>query len=91
MNVRDAIRMTNGRFFSMTFVRSSDTKSGKRGEVVKRVFRTGVKKGVKNIGLKFDPIQKGLVTLWCQDGYRMVKEDCILSIKVNGVTSNFKK
>ena len=81
MNSKDFIDSTRGRFFSIKFVRSTDSKSGKKGELVTRTFRTGVRKGVTGKGMSFDPEAKGLVVLWCKEGYRTIKYDCIKEIK----------
>jgi hypothetical protein len=88
MKAREVIKQTNGRFVSVTFERSTDSKSGAKGERVTRVFRTGVKKDVKGGGLKFDPESKGLITLWCSNGYRMVKESNIICIKCGEISWN---
>lgn len=81
MNAREVIKMTDGKFASVTFIRSTTTKNGAAGETTTRVFRTGVRKHVKGAGLPFNPEDKGLVSLWCRDGYRMVKADNITAIK----------
>jgi len=81
MEVREVIKSTKGKFFSATFVRSTTTKSGGAGETVTRIFRTGVSKGVKGVGLAFNPEDKGLIVLWCHNGFRTIKADCIKSIK----------
>jgi hypothetical protein len=89
MNVREAIKKTNGRFTSVTFIRSTNTKSGKQGEVVTRTFRTGVKKDVNGSGLRFNPEDKGLITLWCKDGYRMIKESNVVRIKCGDIECSY--
>ncbi len=90
MNVKQVLKQTNGRFTSVTFIRSTNTKNGSVGEVVTRVFRTGVKKDVKGVGLKFNPEDKGLVTLWCKDGYRMLKESNIIAVKCGNINFTSK-
>lgn len=87
--VREAIKGTKGKFFSMTFTRSTTTKNGSAGEEVTRTFRTGVSKGVKGEGLKFDPDQKGLVVLWCRQGFRTIKVDSVKSITFMGEKAEF--
>ena len=89
MNAREVIKMTDGRFASVTFIRSTTTKNGAAGELSTRVFRTGVRKHVKGEGLKFNPEDRGLVTLWCKGGYRMVKADNITAIKCGDI--NWKR
>ncbi len=89
MEVKEFIKKTNGRFFSATFVRSTTTKSGTAGDVVTRIFRTGVRKGVKGVGMSFDPEDKGLIVLWCHQGFRTIKADCIQSVKFAGHKTEF--
>lgn len=90
--VKEVIRKSNGKFMSVTFKRltNSKTSSARAGDVETRVFRTGVSKGVKGVGLKFSPEEKGLVTLWSvtDGGYRMVNVDSVLSIKCGGILFN---
>ena len=88
--IKSVINKTNGKFFTCTFERSSDTKSGKRGEVVSRVFRVGVKKHLKGVGMNYVPEDKGLITLWCHTGYRTIKVDNVISVKC-GKTIVFKR
>ena len=89
MNVREAIKKTNGRFASVTFIRSTTTKNGAAGELSTRVFRTGVRKHVKGAGLPFNPEDKGLVSLWCKDGYRMIKESNVVRIKCGDIECSY--
>ena len=75
----DIINNTGGKFFTVTFVK-------KDGTTRRMTARTGVKKGVKGTGLKFDPISKGLKTVWSCDAesFRMINLNSILSVKFKG-------
>ncbi len=88
--VKEILKKTNGRFTKITFVRSTDTskttktknETGKIGEVSTRIFRTGVKKGVKGVGMPYTPEDKGLVVLyWVGKGFRTIKEKNIIGIQ----------
>lgn len=77
--MRQRIMELKGLIFSVEFVKRDNT-------VRKMVCRTGVKKDLKGEGLKFDPIQKNLVSVWDMQaqGYRFIPVDRILSIKLRG-------
>jgi hypothetical protein len=77
----DIINRTNGKFFTVTFVKKDKT-------IRKMTARIGVRKGVKGVGLKFDPADKNLKTVWSCDAenFRMINLDTILSITFKGVT-----
>lgn len=57
MNQLEAIRATKGKIFTARFIK-------KDGSVRVMNARTGVRKGVKGIGLKFSPENKGLATVF---------------------------
>jgi hypothetical protein len=80
MTATEILKQTNGKFTNVTFVRSTDTKSGKAGELSTRVFRTKVTKGVKGVGMSYDPAEKGLVVLYS------VKDKCHRTIKIANIT-----
>ena len=81
MNVDQFLTETKGKFVSVTFARKT-AKAGKpAGSLETRVFRTGVTKGVKGEGIKFDREEKGIVTLWCKAGFRHLYKDNIVTLK----------
>ena len=75
----DIINRTNGKFFSVTFVK-------KDGSIRKMTARTGVRKGVKGVGLKFNAEDRNLKVVWSCDAenFRMINLNTILGIKFKG-------
>lgn len=55
---RSILKATNGQLFSITFTKRTD------GEERKIVGRTGVRRGVTGTGLRYDPAERDLLTLW---------------------------
>lgn len=76
----DIINRTNGKFFTVTFVK-------KDGTIRTMTARTGVRKGVKGVGLKFNAEDRNLKVVWSCDAetFRMVNLNTILSVKFKGV------
>ena len=77
----DIINRTNGKFFTVTFVKKDKS-------IRKMTARIGVRKGVKGVGLKFNAEDKNLKVVWSCDAenFRMINLDTILSIKFKGKT-----
>ena len=75
----DIINKTNGKFFSITFVK-------KCGTIRKATARTGVRKGVKGVGMNYNATDKGIKILWVCDAenFRAIKLNSILGIKFKG-------
>ena len=75
----DIINKTNGKFFSITFVK-------KCGTIRKATARTGVRKGVKGVGMNYNATDKGIKILWVCDAenFRAIKLNTILDIKFKG-------
>ena len=75
----DIINNTNGKFFSITFVK-------KCGTIRKATARTGVRKGVKGVGMNYNATDKGIKILWVCDAenFRAIKLNTILDIKFKG-------
>ena len=75
----DIINRTNGKFFTVTFVK-------KDGSIRTMTARTGVRKGVKGVGLKFNAKDKNLKVVWACDAenFRMINLNTILGIKFKG-------
>lgn len=74
--MREQILATNGRFFSVSFVK-------KDGTTRKMTARLGVKKNIKGVGLKFDPSEKNLIVVFDvhKKAYRMINLLTILTFK----------
>lgn len=81
MTIETFLEQTKGKFISVTFARATKSKDKPAGYVETRVFRTGVKKGVTGGGTKFDREEKGIVTLWCKNGFRHIYKDNIKALK----------
>ena len=89
-DVIDAFKKADGSLVSITFVKRTT------GEVRKMLARTGVRKGVKGVGLKFNPRNKNLIGVYDFDKvregadpskcYRFVPIDAVISMKVRGKT-----
>ena len=89
-DVIDAFKKADGSLVSITFVKRTT------GDVRKMLARTGVRKGVKGVGLKFNPRNKSLIGVYDFDKvregadphkcYRFVPIDAVISMKVRGKT-----
>jgi hypothetical protein len=78
--MKDLINQTNGKIFSIEF-------NTVKGEYRKMTVRTNVKKGVNGKGLRYSPEDKGLICLYkmgIDKGFRMIKIENIISLKING-------
>jgi len=71
---------TDGQIFSCEFIKRTT------GELRKMVCRTGVTIGVKGVGHRFDPIQKGLIQVWDVqvEQFRFISIEGLKSAKVGG-------
>lgn len=78
------IKDTKGKFFTVTFVK-------KDGSERKMTARVGVKKGVKNVGQKYVPSDKSLVTVYAMDklNFRMVNLNTVKSITFQKLITTF--
>ena len=78
------IDRTNGKFFTVKFIK-------KDGTLRKMTCRTGVSKGVTGKGLAFEPKEKGLKVVWSTDseGYRMINLAQVTEITFNGTTTTY--
>lgn len=75
--VREAVRNAKGKIFSVLFQK-------KDGTLRKMVCRTGVTKHLKGGELAYDPIEKGLLSVYDMQaqGYRMINLRTIQSISL---------
>lgn len=73
---REQILATNGRFFSVSFIK-------KDGTTRKMTARLGVKKDIKGVGLKFNPTERNLIVVFDihKKAYRMINLSTILTFK----------
>lgn len=71
------IASTKGRVFRVDFIKRTD------GSLRHMVARTGVRKGVKGVGLGFDPAARGLAVVYdmVQHAHRMVNLEGVVYIK----------
>ena len=72
VKAKHLIEKSGGKVFSAEWM------SKQTGEIKSIVARTGVSKGVKGIGLKFDPKKKGLIVVWAFD---RPKSECVDDLK----------
>jgi len=73
---REQILATNGKFFSVSFIK-------KDGSERKMTARLGVKKDIKGVGLKFNPSERNLIVVFDihKKAYRMINLSTILTFK----------
>jgi hypothetical protein len=74
--MKEQILATNGKFFSVSFIK-------KDGTTRKMTARLGVKKNLKGVGLKFNPSEKNLIVVFDihKKAYRMINLLTILTFK----------
>lgn len=74
--MREQILATNGRFFSVSFVKKDGTER-------KMTARLGVKKDIKGVGLKFNPTERNLIVVFDihKKAYRMINLSTIFKFK----------
>jgi len=74
--MREQILATKGKIFSVTFIKKDGTER-------KMVCRTGVKKGIKGVGLKFKPIDYDLMVVFDmhKKAFRMINLSTVLNFK----------
>jgi hypothetical protein len=73
---RDQILATNGKFFSVSFIKKDGTER-------RMTARLGVKKDIKGVGLKFNPSERNLIVVFDihKKAYRMINLSTILTFK----------
>lgn len=82
--INELINSTKGKFFTATFIK-------KDGTLRRLTGRTGVSKGVKGKGLKFNPAEKNLQVVWSCDAqsFRMINLETITKLTINKTIYNF--
>jgi hypothetical protein len=85
-SISSDIDRTNGKFFTVKFIK-------KDGTLRRMTCRTGVSKGVTGKGLAFEPKEKGLKVVWSTDaeGYRMINLAQVTEITFNGETTTYNQ
>ena len=75
------IASTNGAFFSVSFVKADGTHRD-------MVCRLGVRKGVKGVGMSYDPKDRDLRPVFdvAKRDYRMIPLNTLYSLTVDGKT-----
>lgn len=76
---KEILRATNGRFFSVEFLKKDASTRRLNG-------RVGVKRYVKGTGMAYDPEERGLLVVYDlqKRGYRMVNLETVKRIKCWG-------
>jgi len=76
----------DGKVFTVVFVK-------KDGSIRKMNARLGVKKGVKGVGMSFDPYSKNLLPVYDMQkkGFRMINADTLIRVTHKGVTYNLEQ
>lgn len=76
---KKAIYNTNGKIFNVKFVK-------KDGTLRSMTCRREVKKGVTGAGMKYNPADYNLITVYdMQKGFRMVNASTIKEVTINGI------
>lgn len=78
----ERIKACHSGFFSVEFIKRTT------GERRKMICRQDVKKHLKGGELKYDPEEKGLLTVYSMDakGYRSIPLENLISATINGET-----
>ena len=79
IQVLNKIKNSEGKIFNVIFIK-------KDGSLRSMNCRLGVKKGVKGIGLKFDPLLKGLLPVFDmqKNDFRMINLKTIQRLRIAG-------
>ncbi len=85
-DLKKVISLLGDKIFTVTFVK-------KDGTVRVMNARRGVKKGVKGVGMSYDPYSKNLIPVFDmqKDAFRMINAETILEIKADKKVYSFKE
>jgi ribosomal protein S8E len=85
MEIKEVIDMMGDKIFTVTFIK-------KDGTVRVMNARRGVTKGVKGVGMSYNPSEKQLITVYdMQKGaFRMVNANTITELRADKKVYNFK-
>jgi hypothetical protein len=80
LEIADAIRATQGRWFGCTFTKRTT------GETRNLVGRLGVTRHLRGGAQAYDPLSKGLLVVWSADarGYRSIPLDAVTELRIAG-------
>lgn len=85
------IDSTEGRWFTVTFVKRGKKNGEGAGEIRTMTCRTGVKVYTNGVGMKYDAKAANLRAVWVAnegkqgaDAYRMINLETVVEIKANG-------
>jgi len=82
----ELIRNSSGKVFGVTFEKTN-------GEIRKMTARMNVKRGIKGVGMSYNPSDLGYVTAWdmgvkedgeVKGGYRTININKLITLKING-------
>jgi hypothetical protein len=81
MNLENVIKNTNGKIFRATFTKRTT------GETRNLTGRLGVSKGVKGVGLSFNPSEKKLMVVYDMHkrNFRMINLERLYEVKFKGL------
>ena len=81
--MKNEILATKGKYFSVVFTKKDNS-------IRRMTARIGVKKGVKGVGMKYDPADHGMMVVWDAgvQGFRMVNLSTIISFKCGAKVIN---
>lgn len=85
-DLKKVISLLGDKIFTVTFVK-------KDGSVRVMNARRGVKKGVKGVGMSYDPYSKNLIPVFDmqKEAFRMINAETILEIKAEKKVYTFKE
>jgi hypothetical protein len=81
MNLENVIKHTGGKIFRATFIKRTN------GETRNLTGRLGVRKGIKGVGLKFNPSERGLMVVFDMHkrNFRMINLESLREVKFKGL------
>jgi hypothetical protein len=85
-DLKKVITLLGDKIFTVTFVK-------KDGSIRVMNARRGVKKGVKGVGMSYDPFSKNLIPVYDmqKEAFRMINAETILEIKADKKVYTFKE
>lgn len=85
-DLKKVITLLGDKIFTVTFIK-------KDGSIRVMNARRGVKKGVKGVGMSYDPFSKNLIPVFDmqKESFRMINAETILEIKADKKVYTFKE
>ena len=89
---RAIIDAIGGEIFKAVFLKRTVDPSKGRRTYRKMICRRGVKKGVKGVGMAYDPEKRDLLCVYDMEkkAFRMIAMDSLVLLKVSGETYRIK-